>query len=253
MRSFKSVLGMSLALVGFAAPAFADISNVVFYAQAVTEDGHSATWSVTQDQGTWNGDVFTIQVNGTVEMRDPSDNTLVATINPSQLPVVTGSVVANDPQVNLNFAVQAGASNTNFLIGSALVSFATLTNPDAVASASISVTDAAGGGVTLNKAVGWNGAYLAQYNGMAWSRSGSTYAEVIPSVAAGAFQTNSSAVNVPNSGTQTIPGAVSSISSAVAFTLTPFDLASGTTTFTVTPEPASLALLALGGLLIRRR
>ncbi|MBI5864678.1 MAG: PEP-CTERM sorting domain-containing protein, partial [Planctomycetes bacterium] len=37
------------------------------------------------------------------------------------------------------------------------------------------------------------------------------------------------------------------------FTLSPFDLASGTTTFEIIPEPASLALLLIGGLLIRRR
>ncbi len=53
----------------------------------------------------------------------------------------------------------------------------------------------------------------------------------------------------------TIPGppAITSIGIQHKFTLTPGDSASFTSVFIVTPEPASLALLAMGGLMMLRR
>jgi len=49
-----------------------------------------------------------------------------------------------DPIVNLRFSVEAGSSDTIFTISSAVVNFSALTNPEAVASSSLTLTDTDG-------------------------------------------------------------------------------------------------------------
>ncbi|MBU0639367.1 MAG: PEP-CTERM sorting domain-containing protein [Planctomycetes bacterium] len=160
----------------------------------------------------------------------------------------------NDPQVNLNFSVQAGAVDTTFTIASALLSFPTITSAEAVASAAFSVTDLNGTGVTLSGLGPQNGAFVAQYNGWAAMLLGTTYADVIDEVKTTMpYGTNSVSIDVPEVGTNPIGDPVDDISSLIKFGLTANDLASGTTTFVVTPEPGSLALLALGVLVAGRR
>ncbi len=145
--------------------------------------------------------------------------------------------------VNLGFNVAAGFLNTSFTIDATDVSFAPLDTVTGAASASVSLTSTnIGTGATLSP--DGLGVYNASYN------AGTSFADL--------FQSNLTAASLT---TETydadfagpIAGSVDTIDAAWAFTLSAFDLASGTSTFTVVPAPASAALLGLGGLVAVRR
>ena len=188
---------------------------------------------------------------------DAGDGTHLGTIDLS-------ATFIDDPEVNLNFAVQAGALDTEFYIGSSQITFPTITNGDAQASAAFELTD---GNWPLDGATltgigdpsGVGGAYLAQYNGWAgdpMGPAGTTFAEDILSMATdpGAWEATVNAdFNYPTSGWTTVPGGVSSISSLISFELSANDAASGTSRFVIVPEPGALALLVMLGVVALRR
>lgn len=155
-----------------------------------------------------------------------------------------------DPAVNLNFAVTAGGANTTFTIQSALLSFPVMNNPVGYASATATLTDINGNGASLTGLLGNNNdLYQASVNGSAW-------AYLVDSFTAGAYAMavgqDRRPVTAPN--WETIPGAVSSMQSMYSFTLSAGDSASGTSHFEiVVPEPATLALLGLGCVALRKR
>lgn len=154
-----------------------------------------------------------------------------------------------DPAVSLAFSVTAGAWDTAVTITSALVGFPAITNPDAYASASITVTDNNGNGATVTGLFTGMKSYEARANGAAW-------ADLIDLVTAlpNDSETGKGRRPVVSGAWETIPGAVSSIQAAYRFMLTAEDSASGTSRFeVVVPEPAVLALLAMGGLALLRR
>jgi hypothetical protein len=151
-----------------------------------------------------------------------------------------------DPYIRLNFAVTAGGSDTTFTLNSTVVSFATLTNPLAYASAGLTLTGDDNGATATGLYAGGKN-YQAIYNGS------SVYGNLVNSFSVG-NTTATLSERLPTSGWQTIPGSVSSIQSQFKFTLSAADSASGTSRFEVmVPEPATLAILGLGGLLLRKR
>lgn len=240
----------------FAPSAMADIIGPGLTVYAFDSQGNTASAEIT---GAWSADGATYQWSSTstVELWDQSSDTLLGCLNPldgNGQPTYSAFQYVQDPVVNLNFAVQAGASDTVFVIASSLLSFPTINSAQAAASAGFSVTDFNGNGATLTGLVGTGSAfgYLAQYNGFAFTQSGTTFAEVLPGIGAGPFGTNTANANVPGAGTTAI-GSVSDMSSLISFRLSRFDLASGTTSFVITPEPASFALLGLGALALLRR
>lgn len=258
-RAFRSAHALSAVLcAAMAAPAMAGLVGPAFSITASDAMGHEATYTA---EATWDGATqsWSFGESDTVYLMD--GDTRVATLNPLRQASGSGSVYYSDPVVSLNFSVQAGATTTNFRIASALLSFPTIPGASAkgAASASFSVTDVNGNGAALTGVgdpFGAQGGYLAQYNGWAGNipfPAGSTFAELHHSVTALPFQTRTVTGDVPPIGLQAIGTSVSDISSLVSFSLSARDLASGTTTFVVIPEPASLALLALGGLLVARR
>jgi hypothetical protein len=153
----------------------------------------------------------------------------------------------SDPSVNLLFGVAAGATNTTFDIQSAVVSFSSLTNPQAYASAAVTLTSDSNG-ETLTGLFDGGKTYQARYNGT------SVYASLVDGFSISGNQSVTDGDREPTNGTELISDTLSSIQSEFNFTLSAQEQASGTSRFEVTPEPATLSLLALGGLaLVRRR
>ncbi len=170
-------------------------------------------------------------------------STVVATIDSLDL------LVDFDPYVRLNFAVSAGSADTTFLLNSSVVSFATLNNPLAYASAGLTLTgDGDGAAVTGLYSPGKS--YKAIYNGS------SLFGYLSNSFSVELDNTATSSERKPlASGTwETIPGSVSSIQSQFNFTLSAADSASGTSRFEVkVPEPATICMLSLGALVLLRK
>ncbi len=155
-----------------------------------------------------------------------------------------------DPAVVLNFSVVAGPFGTNFTITSAIIQFAPIANPDAYASAAITVTDNNLNGATLTGLLANSKAYRAYYNNPAVDWAYLVGPVVAP---AGASAVGSERRPALPQIWETIPATVDQIGSQFRFHLTALDSASGTSRFEVVPEPVSLSLLALGGLAMLRR
>lgn len=156
-----------------------------------------------------------------------------------------------DPAVSLEFSVRAGAYGTNFTITAATMSFATITNPIAYATAAVTVTDRNTNGATLTGLFPGSKAYEASFNNAAWA---DLLSPVPCPVGSTANADDRFPAIAPNWALVGFP--VSSMSATFKFNLTALDSASGTSNFEVIPipEPATMCLFALGGLgLIRRR
>lgn len=250
------VMTAGVAVVGLTPAALADgnggISDVIFTISAQSEEG-SGTWSFNFGDGTFGEDGSYRWI-----LSDSWDGEFPLTNEQGvQLGTLTmANVFVNpDPVVNLNFAVQSLAFNTAFTVTSPLLSFAAINNAQGRASASIAVTDVNGNGATATPSGPGGDAYLSRYNGMA--PGGTTFADLLGApIVAPAFGSNSDSADFPGGGAYTnIAGAVADMSSRFAFSLTAFDLASGTSSYEIIPIPApgAAALLGLGGLAFFRR
>jgi hypothetical protein len=156
----------------------------------------------------------------------------------------------SDPFVALSVAVTAGASDSIFTITSATVAFDPITNPDAYATASLTVMDNNSNGATLTGLFPSGNAYQASYTN---SGGLTPWASLVGSFTASANRTNSLYDSYPEIDTVPITDTLYSIQSQFYFQLSPYDSATGTSHFEITPEPATLSLLAMGGLALLRR
>ncbi len=153
----------------------------------------------------------------------------------------------SDPQILLSFAVTAGNTDTTFTFTSATVNFAALTNPAATATAAITLTDSNGNGGTFT------GGYAGNTLAYTADTDLGNYATLVPNGSVGSFLSGTSSGNL----IAPISGTVTQMTSEFKFTVTRFDTASGTSNFTIVPEPAGLlamasGLLGMAGLLRKR-
>ena len=150
-----------------------------------------------------------------------------------------------DPAIDLAFAVSSGNFPTTFTITSALLNFPAISNPIALASAGVTVTDGdplPGDGASVSLVAPRNGLYKAEYNG------GTTFAELLASKSLLSSGTMSASAST---GVQIIPASVDSIQTSFSFDLTADDSASGTSRFEVViPEPVSAGMLVILGMAV---
>ncbi|BCW98566.1 MAG: hypothetical protein KatS3mg024_1393 [Armatimonadota bacterium] len=161
--------------------------------------------------------------------------------------------VNSDPVVSIGFAIIAPNTTVSYTITSAIVGFAPLVNPPAVASAAITVTDSDGngavasplfaGGTKFFEAVSNVGVYANLITG---PLTAAPYASAVASDA------------MPSMGYGSVVGTVTTIQTAFSFNITANDQVSGTGVFVVIPEPGGLAALATGlagfaAVVLRRR
>jgi hypothetical protein len=161
---------------------------------------------------------------------------------------------ATDPYVRVQFAITAGASATIFNYDNVVTVNPNLINPQAYATATTTLTDLNGNGATLTgqfdgklyRAL-YNVAVPAPPDGTEFTKLMSTYGFVPPTISQTANDRDPAAPNW-----RQINDTVYNIKGMFSFELSAGDKASGTGTFNVTPEPATMALFALGALILRR-
>jgi len=232
---------------GLAAPALADISDIVLRIEATNEMG-TAVFEGHLSEGTWYEGREYIWESRTPIMMLSNSGQLIASFNNGRVRCV------DDPVVQLNFSVSAGSLNTTFTITSPTLSFVAITDAEGRASAGVAATDVDGDGATVMTA-GMPRLYTSRYNGAV--PAGSLFADLIAGpVAAPAFDSTTASEESPGGGLYSaVTGSVSDMSSRFRFSLTANDDASGTSSYEIRPVPApgAIALLGLGGLLAGRR
>jgi hypothetical protein len=240
----------TVAVLAISAPAMADFSGFLFEITASGSTGQD-TFAVGIDEGEWDGDSYTWTLAESYEFWAGGE--LLGVLSAEQ--GATAVAYQTDPVVNLSFSVTAGpnAGGTDFTIKSALLSFPTILAADAKgrASTSFTVTDGLDDdGATLTPLAAPK-AYLAQYNGFV--PDGTTFTNLIDAIVVAPEDTIGVSAEYPGGGAYELIGVdVNDMSAQISFTLSPNDLASGTSTFEIIPEPATFILLA-GLALLRRR
>lgn len=212
-----------------------------------TSSAGTASFALNVLDGSWSNNNTTWTYNGptgqVISMVDPTTSTEIAQLEMGSFAIQ----FVFDPQIDLNFGVVAGASNTTFNISSALLSFPTFPNATAQASAGVTASDRNGNGVT------WTGlhagalGYRADYNG---ATNFATGVSVVSTIAPFGNATGSASFPVTNI------GSVSDMSANWNFTLSARDAAQGTSTYIIVPAPAgalAFGVLGLAGAARRRR
>lgn len=253
VRIGKSAL-ISLVAIALSVSAMADFPDVVF--EVTAQSGPLAvTVPILSEWGTYNPNTGTWYWSSSspIEFWANDHTVFLGSLNSFEATIV------GDPEVNLNFAVQAGPNNTVFHIASALLDgFDPIPAAYAIgyAHASYTLTDFDGNFATLTGIGATGGAYLAQYNGWAGAPGGplgTTFAEGIYQMNAGMLQTVTEDFDHPLMGYLPIGDTVVSMSALVSFELSADDLASGTSNFVIIPEPAALVSLAVMAVVALRR
>jgi hypothetical protein len=163
-----------------------------------------------------------------------------------------------DPQVDLSFAlINGNVSNpVNITITSATIIFDAVPNAQGAAGASITVGQGAGSpnGGSITGLFPGGKIYQARYSTDSILDTATVFATLDDSMTFSTIFGNSESDALPLDGSMLNLGTtVYMIESEFKFTLSPGDQASGTSTFLITPEPATLMLLVLGASALSRR
>jgi hypothetical protein len=237
-------LGLVLALASGALADLSDISDVIFRIEASNDTG-AGVLEFTKDQLTYNPTTDTYTWNTDTQFILDEFFTPIATLQNANLALQMNAT----KKIAGAFAVQSGDTDTTFTMTMAQLSFDTLPAPLTMAAAGMAanVTDTNGDGVTMSALAPATGMLITDYNGMV--PGGTLFAELLDQLSV-PFGSGSSLAYLPY---VDVPDAVSDMNSRVAFTLTAGDLGGGTHYFQIIPEPAGLALLISGLLLLCRQ
>jgi len=241
-----SISLVTAGVLGIASAATGEISDPVFSITATNANG-TGTTTFGVDEGQWDGDTFSFELNDAYEIWNEAGTALLAEVKS------ISTTVIEDPVVEINFNVVAANMETAFMVDSTLLSFPALNAPTGKATAGITITDQNGDGASLTGDLGDGNAYRAVVNGS--PGVGDDVATLVGDFSAGSFSSNTSngAFDDGNGGFVALSGPISSISAQFQFTVSPFDAASGTSVFTVVPAPASVSLIGVGLLAATRR
>lgn len=250
---------ISLLLAGLASSASAQ--NIIGPAFSVTATNGTGTATFEVDpandglflagQGLYLWSFAQFVPGGTIELRDDNTNALVAVLTNGVVSIQDGSTGEN-PVIGIAFAVAAGSTDTTFRIDSGLVDVADLAMPAARASSGFTLTDANGdGNASLTGGLDDGFMFEALANG---SRFAALQTGLLVNTADGSTAENA---DFPNGDGVFGPVGAPLLDArtAVEFTLSAFDTASGTSAFGAfnIPAPASVVLLVMGGALAARR
>ena len=231
MRTKRLFLAIVLAAV-LILPVGAKAGVVNFSITVSADNGVSQVDQTFNGSGYTNADgTFVWALGAPTAILDGSIDSLKLTVN-------------SDPEVDIEFGFKNGGSPLAYKILSDVVSFDPIVDPTADASAGVTLTDRAAPGATITGLFDGGKTFQATYN------DSSVFANLVNgfSITGG---TKTASEDTPN---QVINDTLTDIESEFYFQLSANDAASGTSTFEVVPEPATICLLGLGALTtIRRR
>jgi hypothetical protein len=252
-------LSALVALLAVVPMASADLGPTLLDLAVCAEDGTclgSYAVQTSDGVGRWDGGVYYWQLSNDINIT--SGGTTIGTLH--ALDPVTGLPATtlefhNDPEVHLNFAVTAGITDTIFQFTSSHVTFPTISDPLGKSEVGMNVTDRNHDGATLSSITGLAGTSQSYVNGLPppphGGGSGALFADILAGPIVAGINGTMSQQDATN-GYLPIGVPASSMSAQLNFRLTARDLASGSSTFIITPEPSGLLLLGLLGLLRRR-
>jgi hypothetical protein len=258
LRVWLGTAGVVIALAGLAPLATADISDVIYHVVVCDDSGVCVgVLPIGYSESYWQPDgTFRWELAADMDIPDLSGTGVVGTLSTegegTSITITPAGAGRANPQVNVNFSVIGGITPGTFTITSALVSFPTIYNATGQVNVGMSVTDRLGStpGASLTNLSPNTAKSFSWVNGLPGAGGASMFRQL--------FAQNLVIGGGSTSGTDQTAGFeptgldVSSISGQIAFSLSARDLASGSSTFIVTPEPASL-LMVLALAALRRR
>lgn len=236
------VLVCTGAALGEATPATASIIEVT-----ATCGGHTDTFSEVFPVASFSG-VLPWAIQGLVLADEGQELAVFSDL---------GVMFDADPQVDLRFAVTNSSMTDPVYVSikAARLVFDAVPNAEARATASMTLTDGAGSpaNASLTSAGTFPNQklYQARYgtHPVAWTNA--AFASLVPQFSTDFGQ--SMTERLPALGWSNLGTTVYMMESEFEFILSPGDQASGTSAFVIVPEPASICLLALGGMVVARR
>lgn len=242
MNNLRTLRQFSVASFALCAlPALASLGPTFFTITATNGAGTGSFTLASNDPG--------ITYDGVNDFWQWSGSNIALMDGPNQVALLENAVVGalGDPQLSMSFDVVAGSTDTTFSISSTTLSFGPFLNPQVAASNGVTLTDRTipGNGANLAGAGLGGNIIRLDANGLPFL-IGITGVTVVP-------PNNSDGASVSTGGLQNVIGNVFSMSMNYDFVLSAGDAMSSTGIYVFTPEPATLALLALGGLMLRRR